>query len=257
MIHAGRLAAGPGDAGSRRALLPALGALSAFGPISMDLYIPALPQLGRDLATTDALAQLTMSACLIGLALGQLLWGPVSDRYARRRPMLWAVAGFAVASIACSFAPSIGILIGIRLVQGICGAAGMAIGRAVVHDLFDGPEATAGFATLTAIAGAAPVLAPLLGGVLLSVTDWRGLFVALAVIGAALLLVAALFVPESLPPVERTTGGVGNDLRGIGAALRNGPFLVFAVTLGLATAGFFTYLQMSSFVLQNEYGVGA
>ena len=246
-----------GDARARRSLLPALGALSAFGPLSMDLYIPALPQLGRDLHTTEALAQATMSAFLIGLALGQLLWGPISDRYGRRRPLLWAVAGFAVASLACAVSPSIELLIVVRLLQGLCGAAGMAIARAVVHDVYRGAEATAGFATLTAIAGAAPVLAPLLGGALLTVTDWHGLFVALGVIGALLLLTAALFVPETHPAAERTTGGLGNDLRGIGAALGNGPFMVFALTLGLATSGFFTYLQMSSFVLQNQFGVDA
>ncbi|MBS1673426.1 MAG: multidrug effflux MFS transporter [Actinobacteria bacterium] len=242
---------------SRRSLLPALGALSAFGPLSIDLYIPALPQLGNDLHTTEALTQVTMSACLIGIAVGQLLWGPISDRYGRRRPLLWAVAGFALASLLCAAVPSIELLILVRLLQGLCGAAGLAIARAVVHDVFQGAEATAGFAALTAIAGAAPVLAPLLGGLLLSFTDWRGLFVALGVIGAALLAAAALFVPETLPADERTTGGLGSDLRGIGAALSNRPFLVFALTLGLATGGFFTYLQMSSFVLQNEYGVTA
>ena len=245
------------DARGRRTLLPALGALSAFGPLSMDLYIPALPALGRELHTTEALAQVTMSACLIGLALGQLLWGPISDRYGRRRPLLWAVAGFAVASFVCAVSPSIELLILVRLLQGLCGAAGMAIARAVVHDVHEGAEATAGFATLTAIAGAAPVLAPLLGGALLTFTDWRGLFVALGVIGALLLLTAALFVPETHPRAERTTGGLGNDLRGIGAALGNGPFMVFALTLGLASAGFFAYLQMSSFVLQNQFGVDA
>lgn len=247
----------PRDARSRRSLLPALGALSAFGPISMDVYLPALPQLGKDLATSESLAQVTMSACLIGLALGQLLWGTLSDRYGRRRPMLWAVAGFAVASLGCALAPTIETLIAVRLVQGLCGAAGIAITRAVVHDVYAGAQATAGFATLTAINGAAPVLAPLLGGLLLSFTDWRGIFVALAVIGTALLLAAALCVPETHPPAERTTGGLGNDLRGIGAALGNGPFMMFAVTLSLATASFFTYLQMSSFVLQSGYGISA
>ncbi|MFD6699929.1 MULTISPECIES: multidrug effflux MFS transporter [unclassified Microbacterium] len=245
------------DARGRRSPLPALGALSAFGPLSMDLYIPALPQLGRDLHTTETLAQVTMSACLIGLALGQLLWGPISDRYGRRRPLLWAVAGFALASLVCALSPSIELLIAVRLLQGLCGAAGMVIARAVVHDVYEGAEATAGFAALTAIAGAAPVLAPLLGGLLLTFTDWRGLFVALGVIGALLLLTAALAVPETHPRAERTTGGLGNDLRGIGAALGNGPFLVFALTLGLAAGGFFTYLQMSSFVLQNQFGVDA
>ncbi|KJL27419.1 Bicyclomycin resistance protein [Microbacterium azadirachtae] len=245
------------DMRARRSLLPALGALSAFGPLSIDLYIPALPQLGRDLLTTEALTQVTMSACLIGIAVGQLLWGPVSDRYGRRRPLLWAVAAFALCSFLCAAAPSIELLILVRLLQGLCGAAGLAIGRAVVHDVFHAAEATAAFAALTAIAGAAPVLAPLIGGGLLAFTDWRGLFLALGAIGLALLLTAALCVPETLATAQRTTGGLGSDLRGLGAALSNAPFMVFAITLGLATGGFFTYLQMSSFVLQREYGVGA
>lgn len=245
------------DVRARRSLLPALGALSAFGPLSIDLYIPALPQLGKDLLTTEALTQVTMSACLIGIAVGQLLWGPISDRYGRRRPLLWAVAAFALCSFLCAAAPSIELLILVRLLQGLCGAAGLAIGRAVVHDVFHGAEATAAFAALTAIAGAAPVLAPLIGGGLLAFTDWRGLFLALGAIGLALLLTAALCVPETLATAQRTTGGLGSDLRGLGAALSNAPFMVFAITLGLATGGFFTYLQMSSFVLQREYGVGA
>ena len=247
----------PGDVRGRRSLLPALGALSAFGPLSIDVYIPALPQLGRDLLTTEALTQVTMSACLIGIAVGQLLWGPISDRYGGRRPLLWAVAGFALCSFLCAMAPSIALLIAVRLLQGLCGAAGLAIGRAVVHDVFHGADATAAFAALTAIAGAAPVLAPLIGGGLLAFTDWRGLFIALGIIGLALLLTAALWVPETHPAAERTTGGLGSDLRGLGAALSNVPFMVFAVTLSLATGAFFTYLQMSSFVLQREYGVGA
>lgn len=250
-------AARAGGAGSRRGLLPALGALSAFGPISMDVYLPALPALGRDLAADDAVVQLTMSACLIGLAAGQLIWGPISDRYGRRKPLLWAVAGFAIASIGCALAPTIGILIAVRLVQGLCGAAGMAIARAVVHDVSEGAQATAGYAALTAISSIAPVLAPLLGGVLLTFTDWHGTFVALALIGTALLLIAARWVPETLDPQARTSGGLRSDLRGIGAAFANGPFLMFAIALGFAGTGFFTYLQMSSFVLQNEFGVDA
>ena len=249
--------AGPDGAPSRRALLPALGALSAFGPISMDVYLPALPALGRDLSAGDAVVQVTLSACLIGLALGQLLWGPISDRYGRRVPMLWAIAGFALASIACAAAPTVGALIAARLLQGVCGSAGMAIGRAVVHDVYEGSAAIGAYATLMAISGVAPVLAPLLGGALLTVTDWRGVFVALAAIGVALLLTAALCVPETLPRAERTTGGLGSDLRGLAAALSNGPFMVFAVTLSLTTCGFFTYLQMSSFVLQDEFGIDA
>lgn len=235
----------------------ALGALTAFGPISLDVYLPSLPQLGADFAASESLAQVTMSACMIGLALGQLLWGPISDRFGRRMPLILAIAGFAVTSVACAFAPSIEVLIGIRVVQGLCGAAGMVIARAVVHDLFTGVDAVAAFSTLAAVMGVAPVLAPLVGGGVAAFSSWRGVFIALAVIGLLLLGVAAFAVPESLAAGGRTTGGLRNDIRGIGAALRNGPFLIAALTLGIASIALFTYLQLSPFVLQTEYGLSA
>ncbi|MDQ4215541.1 multidrug effflux MFS transporter [Microbacterium capsulatum] len=244
-------------AGTRRSLLPALGALSAFGPISIDGYLPSMPALAADLHTSDALAQFTMSACMIGMAVGTLLWGSISDRYGRRRPLMWGVAGFALTAVLCALAPSIEALIAVRFVQGLCGAAGIVIARAVVHDLFTGADAVAGFSSLAAIAGAAPVLAPLMGGALLTFTDWRGVFVALAVIGVLLLVTAMLFVPETHPREERTTGGMANDFRGFGAALGNRGFMISAVTLGIASVSLFSYLQMSSFVLQSEYGVSA
>ncbi|HWU27780.1 MAG TPA: MFS transporter, partial [Microbacterium sp.] len=140
-----------------RSLMLALGALTAFGPISLDVYLPSLPQLGAEFSASESLSQLTMSACMIGLALGQLLWGPISDRYGRRMPLILAIAGFTVTSVACTFAPSIEVLIGIRVVQGLCGAAGMVIARAVVHDLFSGADAVAAFSTLAAVMGVAPV----------------------------------------------------------------------------------------------------
>lgn len=240
-----------------RSLMLALGALTAFGPISLDVYLPSLPQLGAEFSASESLSQLTMSACMIGLALGQLLWGPISDRYGRRMPLILAIAGFTVTSVACTFAPSIEVLIGIRVVQGLCGAAGMVIARAVVHDLFSGADAVAAFSTLAAVMGVAPVLAPLVGGAVASFSGWRGVFIALAVIGLLLLAVAAFAVPESLDAGHRTTGGLMNDFRGIGAALRNGPFLVAALTLGVASIALFTYLQLSPFVLQTQYGLSA
>lgn len=235
----------------------ALGALTAFGPISLDVYLPSLPQLGAEFGASESVTQFTMSSCLIGLALGQLLWGPISDRYGRRMPLMLAIAGFAVTSVACAFAPTIEVLIGVRVVQGLCGAAGMVIARAVVHDLFSGVEAVAAFSTLAAVMGAAPVLAPLLGGAIVTFSDWRGVFIALAVIGIALLAVAAMGVPETLAAPERTTGGIRNDIRGIGSALRNGPFLLAAITLSIASIALFTYLQLSPFVLQGQYGLNA
>ncbi|MFC4137666.1 MULTISPECIES: multidrug effflux MFS transporter [unclassified Microbacterium] len=241
--------------GHPRSLMLALGALTAFGPISLDVYLPSLPQLGADLGASESLTQFTMSACMIGLAIGQLLWGPISDRYGRRMPLIIAVAGFVITSVLCAFAPTIGVLIAIRLVQGLCGAGGMVIARAVVHDLFSGAEAMVAFSTLAAVMGVAPVLAPLIGGAVLTLSDWRGVFVTLAVVGVLLLLVSALFVPESLPRDERTSGGIRNDFRGIGAALGNRGFMLTALTLSLAGVVLFVYLQLSPFVLQQQYGL--
>lgn len=238
-----------------RSLLLALGALTAFGPLSLDVYLPSLPQLGSDLGASESLTQFTLSACMIGLALGQLLWGPISDRYGRRMPLFIAITGFIVTSLLCAVAPTIEVLIGIRIVQGLCGAAGMVIARAVVHDLFSGAEAVAAYSTLAAVLGITPVLAPLVGGGIALVSDWRGVFVTLAVIGALLLAVAALAVPETHAPDDRTAGGIRNDFRGIGAALTNGPFMLAAATLGLASIALFSYLQMSPFVLQQQYGL--
>ncbi|MFJ4046240.1 multidrug effflux MFS transporter [Microbacterium sp. NPDC089987] len=241
---------------SRRLML-ALGALTAFGPISLDVYLPSLPQLGADLGASESLTQFTMSACMIGLALGQLLWGPISDRFGRRMPLIVAISGFAVTSVLCAFAPTIEALIAIRMVQGLCGAAGMVVARAVVHDVFSGTQAIAAFSTLAAVMGVAPVLAPLVGGAVATFSDWRGVFIVLAVIGALLLVVAATSVPETLERVDRTTGGIGSDFRGIGAALGNRAFMLTAVTLGFASVALFTYLQLSPFVLQQQFGLTA
>ncbi|MGF3057163.1 multidrug effflux MFS transporter [Microbacterium sp. YY-01] len=241
--------------GQRRGLLLALGALSAFGPISMDLYLPSLPELQADLATSDALAQFTMSACMIGLAFGQLVWGPVSDRFGRRWPLIIAVSAFTVTAVLCAAAPTIETLIVIRLIQGLCGSAGLVIARAVVHDLYSGPAATRGYSTLAAIAGAAPILAPLGGGFLALFTDWRGVFLGLAAVGAAQLIIAIIFVPETHRREHRVTGSIGNDFRGLAEALRNGPFMLAAITMMFAFTALLTYVQMASFVFQSEYAV--
>lgn len=233
----------------------ALGALTAFGPISLDVYLPSLPQLGADLGASESLTQFTMSACMIGLALGQLLWGPVSDRFGRRMPLIVAISGFAVTSVLCALAPSIEALIAVRVLQGLCGAAGMVIARAVVHDVFSGADAVAAYSTLAAVMGVAPVLAPLVGGAVATFSDWRGVFIALAVIGVLLLVVAASSVPETLGRADRTTGGIGSDFRGIGAALANRGFMLTAITLGFASIALFTYLQLSPFVLQQQFGL--
>ncbi|WP_204017629.1 multidrug effflux MFS transporter [Sphaerimonospora thailandensis] len=242
--------------GARRLrLLATLGALSAFGPLSLDLYLPVLPQLGRDLAAGDALAQLTMSMCLVGLALGQLVAGPLSDRVGRRKPLLIGVAAYAATSLLCAFAPGIWSLIGVRLVQGLAGAAGLVIARAIVRDLFDGAAAARVYSMLMIVSGLAPIAAPLAGAQLSRFMDWRGLFVVLAGIGV-LLVLAALGVPETLDPAERHSGGVRATGRQFAVLARDRSFTGYCLMLSLAACTLFTYIGLSSFVLQHEYQVG-
>ena len=249
--------AAPDLTGRRRAaIVVTLGALSAFGPLSMDLYLPSLPSLGRSLGASDAVAQLTMSVCMVGLATGQLIGGPLSDRFGRRRPLVLGVAAFAVASALCALAPDIGILIALRLVQGLAGAFGIVISRAVVRDLFRGDGAARVFSTLMMVTGVAPVLAPLAGGQIVRFTDWRGLFVVLFVVGV-LLALAALSLPETLGEQERRPAG----LRAVGAEfallVRDRRFAGYALVMSLTGCALFTYISFGTFVLQGGYGLSA
>jgi DHA1 family bicyclomycin/chloramphenicol resistance-like MFS transporter len=240
---------------SRAITLIVLGGLSSFGPLSMDLYLPALPRVATDLGAADNITQLSLSACLIGLALGQLIAGPLSDRWGRRKPLLIGVTGWALASLCCAVAPEIWSLIALRLVQGLAGAAGLAIARAIVRDLYDGSEVARIFALLSLVSGATPVLAPLLGSQLLRVMSWRGLFVVLGAIGAVLVWGAWWGLAESLPVDRRHTGG----LRQLGNALRevsgDRTFAGAAIVLSAGGAMLFTYISLSTFVLQRQFSL--
>ncbi len=239
----------------RPATVVVLGALSAFGPLSLDLYLPGLPGLANDLDASAWAAQLTLTACLLGLAIGQLLSGPWSDAVGRRRPLLIGVSTYIAASLACAVAPSIQILIGLRFIQGLAGAAGIALSRAVVRDLRSGPAAARLFAGLLLVNGLAPILAPVLGGQLLHATDWRGLFVVLAAVGALILAGTALSVPESHPPALRLTGGLADTLRVFRELLADRRFVGCTLASGLAFAAMFAYIAGSPFVLQDIYSL--
>jgi len=238
-------------------MLAALGMLGAFGPLSMDMYLPSVPDLTRDLQTTDSLGQLTMSACMIGLSLGQLFIGPLSDRIGRRIPLLIGIAAFAIASALCAVAPSITMLLVFRLIQGVGGSAGLVLSMAVVRDLYEGKEAARIFSRLMLITGSAPVLAPILGGALLLFTSWRGVFVVLAAIGVLLFLAAWLAIPDTLAAEHRHSGAIIGQARDFGRIFRNGVFMSYALAGGLSGCALFVYISMSSFVLQNGYGVSA
>lgn len=242
--------------GARRVRLAvALGALVSFGPLSLDFYLPGLPGLGRDLDASASAAQLTLTACLAGLALGQLVAGPLSDRLGRRGPLVGGVLLYALASVACAAAPSIAVLVVLRLVQGLAGAAGIVIGRAVVRDLLRGDEAARFFSNLLLVNGLAPILAPVLGAQLLAATDWRGLFAVLAAVGAALAVLALVAVPESLPPDRRRAGGLAEAGRALRTVAADRRFVGHALTGGLAMAAMFAYIAGSPFVLQDLHGL--
>lgn len=245
----------PPSRSARVRLIVLLGSLSAFGPLSIDMYLPALPALRRDFATGASQTQLTLTACLLGLALGQFVTGPISDALGRRRPLLIGLAAYAVASIGCALAPTIGLFTLLRFGQGFAGAAGIVIARAVVRDLHAGVAAARFFSLLMLVNGLAPILAPIFGAQLLRVAPWRGVFVTLAVIGALLLLSAALGLGETVPPAFRQTGGIRATVATLRRMLKDRSFIGYALSCGLAFAAMFAYIAGSPFVLQEIYGV--
>jgi MFS transporter, DHA1 family, multidrug resistance protein len=234
----------------------ALGGLAALGPLSLDLYLPALPALTADLRASEAAGQLSLSLCMIGLAVGQLLVGPLSDRVGRRVPLLVGQGLFALAAGLCVLAPSIEVLLTLRLVGGVAGGAGIVIARAMVRDHYSGPTMARVFSLLTLVMGVAPIGAPLLGAALLQVTSWRGVFGALALLGLVL-VVAAATLGETLPADRRRSGGLRGTAGLMGAVLRDRTFLVPALVGAVGVCGMFVYIAMASFVLQGGYGLTA
>jgi DHA1 family bicyclomycin/chloramphenicol resistance-like MFS transporter len=240
--------------GGRAQVVLILGALSAFGPLSIDMYLPGLPELGRRLDAPAWAVQLTLTACLAGLALGQIVAGPLSDRFGRRGPLLAGVACYAAVSLLCAVAPSVEVLVVLRFVQGMSGAAGIVIARAIVRDMHSGVAAARFFSLLMLVNGLAPILAPVIGGQVLRVTSWRGVFVVLTAIGAALFLAAATGLRETLPPDKRHPGGVVETVRTFARLLSDRAFLGHALACGLAFGAMFAYISGSPFVIQDIYG---
>jgi DHA1 family bicyclomycin/chloramphenicol resistance-like MFS transporter len=241
--------------GGRTQLILIVGGLSAVAPLSIDMYLPALPALSHDLGGTASLVQLTLTAFLLGLAAGQLVAGPLSDAFGRRRPLLVGLLAYTVASLLCALAPSVSLLIFLRLIQGSTGAAGIVIARAIVRDHYTGSAAARFFALTMLVNGLAPILAPLIGGQLLRITSWRGVFVVLATLGLAMLAASAAGLAESLPEERRRTGGIFSTLATFVQLATDRVFAGYALTSGLAFAAMFAYISGSPFVLENMYGI--
>ncbi|WP_434675825.1 multidrug effflux MFS transporter [Pseudomonas sp. D3-10] len=233
-----------------------LGALSAFGPLAIDFYLPAFPAMAIAFGTDEKHIQLTLAAYFLGLSLGQLAYGPVADRFGRRIPLLAGVGLFTVASLACAYAPSLEWLIGARFVQALGGCAGMVISRAVVSDKCDAVGSAKVFSQLMLVMGLAPILAPMLGGLLVNVYGWQSIFIGLTLFSALAVTAVALWLPESLPehvPRQPLSGA----LRQYGRLLKDSVFLGHALTGGIAIAGMFAYIAGSPFVFIKLYGVPA
>lgn len=238
-----------------RALPTLLLVLTVFGPISMDLYLPALPALTTELGAAASLAQLTVTACLIGLAGGQLIAGPLSDRFGRRGPALIGVAAYVLVSALCAASPTVELLVLARLAQGLAGGVGIVIAQAAGRDVYDGGRLIRFYGHLTVIGGLAAIVGPLLGGMLTAVLDWRGLFLVLALIGGALLGWIAIGLPETLAPNERTAAGFAVIARDMRQLLSDRRFVGAIVTQGFVYAALFAYLSGATYVLQGVYGL--
>ncbi|MFV0457444.1 MAG: multidrug effflux MFS transporter [Actinomycetales bacterium] len=241
--------------GSLRILIM-LGALSAFGPLSFDMYLPALPQLAADLGSSHAVAQLSLSLSMLGLGLGQVVAGPISDQVGRKLPLVIGVVVFTLGAFACAISPSIELLLVARLLGGLGGGAGVVLARSMVRDLYQGREAARAYGITALVFGIAPVVAPLVGGLLLTVTTWRGIFVTMGVCGVVL-LVAAIRMPETLPPAARRAAGLRAMLGSFRRVLSDRSFLAPALVLAIGFQPLSLYLAMGSFVLQDGYGLTA
>lgn len=234
-------------------ILLILGALSAFGPLAIDFYLPAFPALAQAFGTDVEHVQLSLAAYFIGLSVGQLLYGPLADRYGRRAPLLAGVVLFTLASLACSLVPSLEWLIAARFAQALGGCAGMVVARAVVRDLCDPMASAKVFSQLMLVMGLAPILAPLGGGLLLAGFGWPSIFVALSLFSAACLAAIALWLPETVPagPRPPVSGALGQYRRLFG----DSAFLGHALTGGLCMAGMFAYIAGSPFIFIELYGI--
>lgn len=237
----------------RLALL--LGTLAAMGPLTIDMYLPSFPTIVASFGTTPSLVQVSLTATLVGIGLGQLVLGPMSDVHGRKKPLVAALIVYLGASILCAFAPTIGLFIAARFLQGFAASAGIVISRAVVRDVYTGRELTKFFALLMLINNLAPILAPLLGGVILAFSDWKGIFITLSIIGFLLIVVVIWRMDESLSPDMRVPNNLTQTLKNFQSLLKDRTFMGYALAQGFIMAGIFAYVAGTPFVYQTIYGV--
>ncbi|KZE37302.1 MFS transporter [Bhargavaea cecembensis] len=242
---------------TRLGLALVLGLLAILGPLNIDMYLPSFPEISRELGTGASQVQLSLTACLIGLALGQIVVGPISDAQGRKKPLIIGTSLFALSSIFCALAPNITVLIIARFLQGFTAAAGVVLSRAVVRDVFSGREMTKFFSLLMVINAVAPVLAPMLGGAILALpsANWETIFYALALIGVLIVAIVAAKLKETLPPEKRIPSSIGSSVKTMGSLLKDRSFIGYALVVGFVHGGSFAYVSGTPFVYQQIYGV--
>jgi len=225
-----------------------------MGPAAIDMYVPALPLIAADLDVSVASTQLTLTTFLIGLGAGQLIAGPLSDNFGRRPPLLASVAVYAAAGVACAFADAIPVLATARFAQGLAAAAGIVISRAIIRDLYSGPALARTYSRLYMVIGIAPIVAPVVGTQVLRFTSWRGIFAILVCFAAALLVAAAIRLPETLPPERRAPAGFRTTTTTFRFLLAHRGLVGWAVTLGCGTGALVAGVAGAPFVVQEVYG---
>ncbi|MEC1667033.1 Bcr/CflA family efflux MFS transporter [Bacillus mojavensis] len=241
----------------RLALAFLLGMLAILGPLNIDMYLPSFPDIADDLSASASLVQLSLTACLIGLTIGQVIVGPVSDAQGRRKPLLICIFLFALSSLFCALSPNITTLVAARFLQGITASAGLVLSRAIVRDVFTGRELSKFFSLLMMITAVAPMIAPMTGGALLLLpfATWHTIFHFLTIIGFVLVLIIALKLKETLPPEKRIPSSIGTSVRTMGSLLKDRSFMGYALTVGFIHGGSFAYVSGTPFVYQDIYGV--
>ncbi|MGG4419329.1 Bcr/CflA family efflux MFS transporter [Bacillus subtilis] len=241
----------------RLALAFLLGMLAILGPLNIDMYLPSFPEIAEDLSASASLVQLSLTACLVGLTIGQLIVGPISDAQGRRKPLLICIFLFALSSLFCALSPNITTLVAARFLQGFTASAGLVLSRAIVRDVFTGRELSKFFSLLMVITAVAPMVAPMTGGaiLLLPFATWHTIFHVLMIIGFLLVLLIALRLKETLPPEKRIPSSIGTSVKTMGSLLKDRSFMGYALTVGFIHGGSFAYVSGTPFVYQDIYGV--
>lgn len=241
---------------SRLYLILVLGILSAFGPFVIDLYLPALPRLAEFFHSTTSLSQLSLTTAMIGLSVGQLFVGSLSDKFGRRGPLLVSLLIYTLSTVGLIFAPTMESFVALRLVQGLAASGSVVISRAVATDLYEGEEMKRFFGMLMTVNGVAPIISPVLGSLLLEWTSWQGIFVLLTAIGVVLMLVC-LRLKESLTQEKRLTGSIAGSFRPLWTLTKHGGFMRYVSLQSLVYVGMFAYIASSPFILQEHYGLSS